>query len=94
MIDKRVKSYIRTRYGDANFKYVERFDSVEKAAEPSNEGNLVEVVMDKQRKKSEQYVQTVQRANKLKAESYSLHLKVSECREQLMANRQSLITSL
>jgi PBP1b-binding outer membrane lipoprotein LpoB len=44
-------------------------------------------LMDKQRKKSEQYVQTVQRANKLKAESYSLYLKVSECREQLMANR-------
>ena len=46
MIDKRVKSYIRTRYGDANFKYVVRFDSVEKAAEPSNEGNLVEVVVN------------------------------------------------
>ena len=44
-------------------------------------------LMDKQRKKSEQYVQTVQRANKLKAESYSLYLKVSECRELLMANR-------
>mgnify|MGYP001502837648 FL=1 len=44
-------------------------------------------LMDKQRKKSEQYVQTVQKANKLKAESYSLYLKVSECREQLMANR-------
>ena len=44
-------------------------------------------LMDKQRKKSEQYVQTVQRANKLKDESYSLYLKVSECREQLMANR-------
>ena len=46
MIDKRVKSYIRTRYGDANFKYVEKFDSVEKAANPSNEGNLVEVVVN------------------------------------------------
>ena len=44
-------------------------------------------LMDKQRKKSELYVQTVQKANKLKAESYSLYLKVSECREQLMANR-------
>ena len=44
-------------------------------------------LMDKQRKKSEKYVQTVQKANKLKAESYSLHLEVSECREQLMANR-------
>ena len=43
--------------------------------------------MDKQRKKSELYVQTVQKANKLKAESYSLYLKVTECREQLMANR-------
>ena len=46
MIDKRVKSYIRTRYGDANFKYVEKFDSVEKAADPSNEGELVEVVVN------------------------------------------------
>jgi len=44
-------------------------------------------LMDKQQKKSKEYVQTVQKANKLKAESYSLHLKVSECREQLMANR-------
>ena len=44
-------------------------------------------LMDKQRKKSELYVQAVQKANKLKAESYSLYLKVSECREQLMANR-------
>ena len=51
-------------------------------------------LMDKQRNKSELYVQAVQKANKLKAESYSLHLKVSECREQLMANTQSLITSL
>jgi hypothetical protein len=41
-------------------------------------------LMDKQRKKSEQYVQTVQKANKLKAESYNLHLQVTECREQLM----------
>ena len=44
-------------------------------------------LMDKQQKKSKEYVQTVQKANKLKAESYSLYLKVSECREQLMANR-------
>ena len=44
-------------------------------------------LMDKQRKKSELYVQAVQKANKLKAESYSLHLEVAECREQLMANR-------
>ena len=49
-------------------------------------------LMDKQRKKSELYVQTIQKANKLKAESYSLHLKVSECREQLMSDRQALIT--
>jgi len=44
-------------------------------------------LMDKQQKKSELYVQTVQKANKLKVESYNLHLKVTECREQLMANR-------
>ena len=43
MIDKRVKSYIRTRNGQAFFQYVERFDSVEKAADPSSEGELVEV---------------------------------------------------
>ena len=46
MIDKRVKSYIRTRNGQAFFQYVERFDSVEKAADPSNEGELVEVVVN------------------------------------------------
>ena len=43
-------------------------------------------LMDKQQKKSKLYVQTIQKANKLKAESYSLTLKVSECREQLMAD--------
>ena len=42
-------------------------------------------LMDQQRKKSEQYIQTLQRVNKLKAESYQLHIKVNECREQLMA---------
>ena len=47
----------------------------------------LQVLMDRQRKKSELYVLTVQKANKLKAESYSLHLKVSECREQLMSDR-------
>ena len=44
-------------------------------------------LMDKQREKSEKYVLAVQEANKLKAESYSLYLKVSQCREQLMTNR-------
>ena len=43
MIDKSTKKVIRTRYGDANFKYVEKFDSAEKAADPSSEGELVEV---------------------------------------------------
>jgi hypothetical protein len=43
MIDKSTKKVIRTKYGDANFKYVEKFNSVEKAADPSNEGELVEV---------------------------------------------------
>jgi hypothetical protein len=46
MIDKSTKKVIRTKYGDANFKYVEKFDSVEKAANPSNEGELVEVVVN------------------------------------------------
>ena len=43
MIDKSTKKVIRTKYGDANFKYIEKFDSVKKAADPSNEGELVEV---------------------------------------------------
>jgi len=47
----------------------------------------LQVLMDRQRKKSELYVLTVQKANKLKAESYSLHLKVSDCRERLMAEQ-------
>ena len=49
--------------------------------------NRLQKLMDKQRKASEQYVHTVQKANKLKAESYSLALKVSECREELMTAR-------
>ena len=49
--------------------------------------NHLQELMDKQRKASEQYVHTVQKANKLKAESYNLALKVSECREQLMTAR-------
>ena len=40
------KTFKRTKYGDANFKYVEIFDSVKKAADPSNEGKLVEVVVN------------------------------------------------
>ena len=46
MIDNKVKCYIRTRNGQAFFQYVERFDSAEKAADPSNEGKLVEVVVN------------------------------------------------
>ena len=41
------KTFKRTKYGDANFKYVEIFDSVKKAADPSNEGKLVEVVVQR-----------------------------------------------
>ena len=43
MIDKSTKKVIRKRNGQAFFQYVEKFDSVEKAANPSNEGELVEV---------------------------------------------------
>ena len=43
MIDKSTKKVIRTKNGSASFKYIEKFDSVEKAADPSNEGELVEV---------------------------------------------------
>ena len=46
MIDNKVKCYIRTRNGQASFQYIEKFDSVEKAADPSNEGELVEVVIE------------------------------------------------
>ena len=46
MIDKSAKKVIRTKDGSASFQYVERFDSVEKAADPSNEGELVEVVVN------------------------------------------------
>ena len=45
MIDKKAKTFKRTKYGDANFEYVEIFNSVEKAAEPSNKGEFVEVVV-------------------------------------------------
>ena len=41
-------------------------------------------VRDVQRKKSELYVRTVHKANKLKAESYSLHLKVVDYEDKLM----------
>ena len=39
------KTFKRSKYGDANFEYVEIFDSVEKAADPSNKGEFVEVVV-------------------------------------------------
>ena len=45
MIDKKAKTFKRTKYGDANFEYVEIFDSVKKAADPSNKGEFVEVVI-------------------------------------------------
>ena len=45
MIDKKEKRVVRTKYGDANFEYVEIFDSVKKAADPSNKGEFVEVVI-------------------------------------------------
>ena len=41
-------------------------------------------VRDLQRKKSELYVRTLHKANKLKAESYSLHLKVVDYEDKLM----------
>ena len=45
MIDIMAKTFKRSKYGDANFEYVEIFDSVEKAADPSNKGEFVEVVV-------------------------------------------------
>ena len=53
--------------------------------------NHLQKLMDKQRKKSEMYVHTVQKANKYKAESYSLFLEIAKCREELMTARQLLI---
>jgi hypothetical protein len=46
MIDKSAKKVIRTKHGSASFKYIEKFDSVKKAADPSSEGELVEVVVN------------------------------------------------
>lgn len=43
MIDKTAKNVVRYRHGNANFTYIEKFDDAEKAANPSNEGELVEV---------------------------------------------------
>lgn len=43
MIDKKEKTYIRYRNGEANFTYIEKFDDVEKAADPQNKGEFVEV---------------------------------------------------
>ena len=35
--------YIRYKNGEANFTYIEKFDSLEKAANANEEGELVEV---------------------------------------------------
>ena len=43
MIDKKEKTYIRYRNGEANFTYIEKFDDVEKAAAPQSKGEFVEV---------------------------------------------------
>ncbi len=37
------KNIVRYKHGNANFTYIEKFDDAEKAANPSNEGELVEV---------------------------------------------------
>ena len=44
--------------------------------------NHLQKLMDKQRKKSEMYVHSVQKANRYKAESYSLFLEIAKCREE------------
>jgi hypothetical protein len=49
--------------------------------------NRLQKLMDKQRKKSELYVASVQRTNRLKAESYNLYLECARCREELMTAR-------
>ena len=56
--------------------------------------NHLQKLMDKQRKKSEMYVHTVQKANKYKAESYSLFLEIARCREELMTARYLLVLLL
>mgnify|MGYP001162424052 FL=1 len=43
MIDKTAKNIVRYKHGNANFTYIEKFDDAEKAANPSSEGELVEV---------------------------------------------------
>ena len=112
MIDKTEKTYIRYRNGKET--YIEKFDDVEKAADPQSKGEFVEVKVnnikfdftrvkeengrepngrDQERpakdegltkKESELYVRHLQRANKLKVESYNLHLKVADLTDKLM----------
>ena len=43
MIDKTAKNVVRYKHGEANFTYIEKFDDVEKAADPQNKGEFVEV---------------------------------------------------
>jgi hypothetical protein len=43
MIDKTAKNIVRYKHGEANFTYIEKFDDVEKAADPQNKGEFVEV---------------------------------------------------
>ena len=38
--------YIRIKSGEANFQLVERFDDVEKAADPNEQGEYVEFKID------------------------------------------------
>ena len=41
-----MSKYLRYQYGEASFTQVERFDNVEKAADPSAKGESVEIIVD------------------------------------------------
>ena len=69
--------YLRIKSGEASFQLVERFDEVKKAADPNAQGEYVEC-------KIENLKVDFTKANKYKAESYSLFLEIARCREELM----------
>jgi len=69
--------------GECHFEMIELFDDVEKASNTQNRGELIECNIDNLRFDFTK-VKKEHDDNKLKAESYNLHIKVNECREQLM----------
>ena len=101
-----MSKYIRIKSGEANFLLSERFDDVEKAANPNAQGELVEckvtgikldftkvkkekdgkaeTKLSEAARKHEAYLATMDKANKLKRDSFRLIWKVERAKEQLM----------